>query len=434
MEDETRHRTVAIADTRETIPGFPETLKIYLIPASKYWQVRARVGGVKVKKSLKTESRTVAIRAAKEFYNELLMKKAQNLPLIESGNFIKVAESLFKEDQGRVDRKERRQSVVDDAKSIYEAALAPFFKNIHCKDVTYQKISDYVTHLRARPDRKMVGSKTINNHFIILRKLLGHAVKLGYIEQVPIFPTVIQQDNPRDWFAEEQYILLLAIVDREIAKGIAVRGVPLTIHLRHLIEFTVNSFLRPPDLKTLKHNQIAVVKNDDGAYLRIMAFSKVKPAPVVTMPAAAEVYAQLSGNEPEPESYVFFPEYSNRDYAMQTMNRQFNHVLKLAKLKDSPNGTKRVLYSLRHTCIMNTLLRSKNINLLTLARNARTSVDMLERFYASQLTAEMNIDQLHDVKTSAEDKALALFNRAATAELTANPADPVDDEDESPYE
>jgi hypothetical protein len=30
-------------------------------------------------------------------------------------------------------------------------------------------------------------------------------------------------------------------------------------------------------------------------------------------------------------------------------------------------------------------------DLLTLARNARTSVEMIERFYASQLTPEMNI-------------------------------------------
>jgi hypothetical protein len=34
------------------------------------------------------------------------------------------------------------------------------------------------------------------------------------------------------------------------------------------------------------------------------------------------------------------------------------------------------------------------IYLLTLARNARTSVEMIERFYASNLTAEMNIDLL----------------------------------------
>jgi ribosomal protein L31E len=35
------------------------------------------------------------------------------------------------------------------------------------------------------------------------------------------------------------------------------------------------------------------------------------------------------------------------------------------------------------------------MDLLTLARNARTSVDMIDRFYAKHLTAEMNVDILH---------------------------------------
>jgi len=33
--------------------------------------------------------------------------------------------------------------------------------------------------------------------------------------------------------------------------------------------------------------------------------------------------------------------------------------------------------------------------LLTLARNARTSVEMIDKFYASRLSAEMNIALLH---------------------------------------
>ena len=38
------------------------------------------------------------------------------------------------------------------------------------------------------------------------------------------------------------------------------------------------------------------------------------------------------------------------------------------------------------------------IDLLTLARNARTSVEMIDRFYAKHLTAEMNVEQLHGGK------------------------------------
>lgn len=45
------------------------------------------------------------------------------------------------------------------------------------------------------------------------------------------------------------------------------------------------------------------------------------------------------------------------------------------------------------------LLDGDNIDLLTLARNARTSVEMIERFYASQLSGEMNIDALQSNRT-----------------------------------
>lgn len=54
----------------------------------------------------------------------------------------------------------------------------------------------------------------------------------------------------------------------------------------------------------------------------------------------------------------------------------------------------RTLYSLRHTAIMYRLLFGEGINTLALARNARTSVEMIDRFYAKPLSGEMNIAML----------------------------------------
>jgi hypothetical protein len=73
------------------------------------------------------------------------------------------------------------------------------------------------------------------------------------------------------------------------------------------------------------------------------------------------------------------------------MSANFNKVLVATNLKIGELGQARSLYSLRHTAIMFRLLYGKGIDLLTLARNARTSVKMIEDFYASNLTAEMNI-------------------------------------------
>ena len=57
-------------------------------------------------------------------------------------------------------------------------------------------------------------------------------------------------------------------------------------------------------------------------------------------------------------------------------------------------GRLRTLYCLRHTSIMFRLLYGQGIDMLTLARNARTSVQMIERFYASSLDGEMNVGML----------------------------------------
>ncbi len=63
-------------------------------------------------------------------------------------------------------------------------------------------------------------------------------------------------------------------------------------------------------------------------------------------------------------------------------------------------GRLRTLYCLRHTSIMFRLLHGQGIDMLTLARNARTSVQMIERFYASALDGEMNVAMLQSRRTS----------------------------------
>ena len=77
----------------------------------------------------------------------------------------------------------------------------------------------------------------------------------------------------------------------------------------------------------------------------------------------------------------------------------FRKVLEKSNLRAGQYGQLRTLYSLRHTAITFRLLYGNGIDLLTLARNARTSVEMIERFYSSDLTAEMNIEMLQSKRS-----------------------------------
>jgi hypothetical protein len=146
---------------------------------------------------------------------------------------------------------------------------------------------------------------------------------------------------------------------------------------------------------------------------------------------AIEVYESIRSRQAKEgfgkdEDYVFQPEHQNRDYALQQLHRQFDHLLDITNLKKNQTGEARTLYSLRHTAIMFRLTESKGLDLLSLARAARTSVEMLDRFYAKHLTAEMNVELIQSNRNqSLQDVNTDIARRVnLTKKSNSNSADP----------
>ena len=73
--------------------------------------------------------------------------------------------------------------------------------------------------------------------------------------------------------------------------------------------------------------------------------------------------------------------------AKRIVQRQFNALLERCDLKhDRHANMERTVYSLRHTAIcMRIILSEGQVNIFNLAKNAGTSVDQIERFYARNL-------------------------------------------------
>jgi len=63
--------------------------------------------------------------------------------------------------------------------------------------------------------------------------------------------------------------------------------------------------------------------------------------------------------------------------------RQFNRILEELNLKFDREGNRRTLYSLRHSYISFRLLEGADI--YQIAKNCRTSVEMIEKHYAVHL-------------------------------------------------
>lgn len=159
---------------------------------------------------------------------------------------------------------------------------------------------------------------------------------------------------------------------------------------------------------------------------------------MISLEMAVEVYQKILQRQKDegfgkPDDYVFQPTCGDkqRAYALRTLQRQFDQLLILADLKKDGHGTSRTLYSLRHTSIMFRLLNADNLDTLTLARNARTSVEMIDRFYAKPLTAEMKVDILHSQrrprkakqpKVGDQGNEIAPKKKAKSVKLDADPA------------
>lgn len=242
----------------------------------------------------------------------------------------------------------------------------------------------------------------------MLSVILKTAYDDGLIKRMPSFPRKGQKPSPRPAFSKTDYKTLLTVLKQVEAGKPAIKfhGNVVDWELRAIVTFMVNSFFRPGDLFKIQNKHVVIVPEaaDGPEYLRIDApSSKGHEAPIITMPVAAMIYRRVLGNHKaagfgRDDDYVFLPARRNRRYAYEIVRRQFRLVLVHAKLEKSVKGVDHSLYSLRHTALTFRLLNAKELDLVTLARAARTSVDMIDRYYASTLTAEMNRDKLHSFR------------------------------------
>jgi hypothetical protein len=393
-----RHRGNPIPGSFQTIKGYPPTLKLFEVWGSPFYYVGLYRSGKKLKRSTKTTKLADAMKAAKKFYDEILLKEAQNLPLTNSAGFQRVALSVFEEDKLLAQRGELSEKTVTERRRIYDHDLLPFFSKDSVKDITYARLHQYQQHLATRGNKPVSGA-TVKIHFSHISKILTHALKLGLLDRTPSFPTVTIEDKPRSWFSETQFVAFKKKMLEEINSKTEVRYYSITEDLLYLTNFMAQIPLRPADLKQLKHKNIEIIEPaGEKPYLRVTtADSKTTLSSVISTSLNVRIYKEWKKKQDKrglgkPDDYVFFATFADRKHALEIMGRQFYHVLEKADLKKSQIGGNRTLYSLRHTAICKALL--EGVDEGAVATNARVGIGTMKRFYSSHLTAEANRDKL----------------------------------------
>lgn len=384
----------------DSVSGYPKSLQIYRIPASRFWQVRFFVERKYVRKTTSCENKRDAIDFAKNLYDTILIAQRLNTG-VHTDTFSACAKQLIKRQASLINREERSKRINSEDNKKLNKDILPFFGTTGVSKITSDMIEDYIEDLTSK--RKLSPS-TLSKHLVVVRKVLNEARKKDFIKSLPIFPTIQRKDNPRSYFTNEEYKKLRVTAKKLVGDGIKVRYVPFTQEIYDFIIFHVNVFIRLSDIKLLKNKHVSIVHEKKTEYLSIISpNSKTVTRESVSMQQAVRVYERLKErhgleNLASKDDYVFFPQFRNREYALATIRRQFDYILNEADLKLDRLDKRRTTYSLRHTALMFRLLNGVNIDIFMLARNALTSVDQLERFYLSHAQSRMMIENLQSFK------------------------------------
>ena len=412
-----RERTVPIPATITAVHGYPSKLAVYKIAASKYWQVRCWVAGRTHKRSTKTTSLPMAQRFARWFYEDLLVKQlapqattqTATQPAKHQLTFGAIAAQVYANEQARMERGEFSAGSLRMFRNRLDAKVLPYFGSMNPNTITYQKLQEFAQDLS-----KKHSTTTVSHYLIIVRKVLVHAVRIGAIEQSPDIPKIKIRSSSRGAFTPTEYWQLLRTAralrgvkhpasNKAMRKQIkqAYNDHRMPPDLAWAISLMVNCFLRPGDLTKLKHRHVEVLRGKN-TYLRLtLPETKLHSAPIVTLRPAVRVYQQICKlqHQTKPNDYLLLPDLKNRTHALAVLSTMFNWVLQHTGLKLNPHGHPRSLYSLRHSAITFRLLYGQGIDLVTLARNARTSVEVINNHYASTVTGEQNIAMLQSRRT-----------------------------------
>lgn len=363
--------------------------------------------------SLKTTNKQAAISAAKQFFHiktaELYVEQV-HVQIDNSPKFADLLPGVLAGLQARVKRGEFAAANIPIFLQRMHNSILPYFGHMSMDQISYKQLSAFMEQMSYRD----LTAITVHQHMVAIRKVFAHAHSNNIIQHLPKFPVVKVVDKPRGSFSVAEYRDLVRLARQRIGQPVPLvfskkyrssseilkRHGVINADLHWLIRFMVNGFMRPSDIKWIKHRHVTIIRGKH-IYLRLnLPETKKHDKPIVTLQPAVFVYERLLAKQKAdgyggPDDYVFLPQLESRKWLLVAYGWQFMYLQSLAGIEaNAANGQTRTIYSLRHTAMTFRLLYGGKIDLLTLARNARTSVQMIERFYASNLTAEMNIDLL----------------------------------------
>ena len=414
-----------VADSHTILDG---KVHVYRREHSRFWQCAVYLNGRNLRVSTRQDRLALALDFARDwcmdrFADEWMRRRGVALPPsggLVQGNFAATvsrlpdAESkveltregadLPRRGQGlsrrirSFDPRRAERQIRGRGKTRYlKLRLLPFFGDRPIGQVTAGLIQEYRVHRLTAPDEAAGGKKarlkpgqtprpykrparsTLHQEIVTLRQVLKTANRKGWIYAVPDMTAPYKSSGKvthRAWFSPDEYKRLCDAAKERARNPLNERWRPECEQFYDYVLFMGNTGLRPDEASNLQYRDVSVVM-DEGSGERILEIDvrgKRGVGYCKSLPAAVQPFLRLrKRNGANPNDVIFG----------KVQRELLNAILDELDMKTDREGQQRTAYSLRHTYICMRLMEGADI--YQLAKNCRTSVEMIEKFYASHI-------------------------------------------------
>jgi integrase len=397
---------------------------LYRRENSRFWQCAVYLGGRNYRTSTRQDRLVLAVDFAEDWYmeryaDERLRRRGVALPSHEeseathalrkapdpkqkakaskqaAGPTFAEAAHLFIGEYQVITLGERNAEYVEQKSRHLKLYLLPYFGDKGLSEITAGLIQTYRVHRlspplaepvekngkdgRQRRTFKRPARSTLHQEMVTLRQVLKTANRKGWISALPDMSAPYKASGKvshRAWFSPEEYRQLYEAT-RERAKNPKNerwRGECEQFH--DYVLFMANTGLRPDEASRLQYRDITIVMDEatNERILEIEVRGKRGVGYCKSMGGAVLPFLRLrKRNNPSPSDTIFG----------KVQRELLNAILDELDLKRDREGNLRTAYSLRHTYICMRLMEGADI--YQIAKNCRTSVEMIEKFYASHI-------------------------------------------------
>ena len=401
------------------------------------WHCYTFLNGQEWRKSTKEKSLARAKDVATDWFNGLQARN--HLGELSTGKSFAQVAQMFAEEYEATTRGHRSPKWVQGHKDRIRLHLMPFFGNMPINSITAGTAQQYRAHRMTEPqpeegaeqaeedknkkEWKPPARNTIHNEIITLSLILKTAQRHGYIQQVPDLSDPYRRHTKvshRPWFTPKEYKQLYEATRKNAANPKSPRFKWYAEQLHDFVLFMANTGLRPDEVKQLEFRDVEIVIDEWSGerILEIEVRGKRGVGYCKSMPGAVRPFERLR-DRPRPTGKLTEDEAEKGGVAFEEMlpkptdklfpnefKKMFNGLLTENNLKFDRDGKARTAYSLRHSYICFRLLEGADI--YQIAKNCRTSVEMIEKHYAAHLKDMLDTSLINVRKSTQRPRVLGV--------------------------